>query len=59
LKANLDWAEEEERKEHEAMLLKLEKDKQADKEWMQQELAKAKKEYGDDYGEDISVDFSE
>ena len=59
LQANLDWAEEEERKEREEMLKQLEEEKQANEEWMKKEVAKAKKEYGNDYGEDINLDFSE
>jgi len=46
LQENLTWAEEEERKEREEMLKQL-------------ELDKAKQEYGDDYGEDIDIEFSE
>jgi len=37
----------------------MEEEKAANEEWMKQELQKAKQEYGDDYGEDIDVDFSE
>ncbi len=41
------------------MLKQLEEEKQANKEWMKEELTKAKKEHGNDYGEDINLDFSE
>lgn len=58
LESNLAWAEEEERKEREEMLKQLEEEKEANKEWMQQELDKARQEHGDDYGEDIDLDFS-
>ena len=59
LEDNLAWAEEEERKEREAMQQRMEEEKAANEEWMKQELEKAKQEYGDDYGDNIDVDFSE
>lgn len=46
--AALDWAEEEERKE-------LEEAKAAEEAWMLKEL---QKEHGEEYGEDVNVDFS-
>jgi hypothetical protein len=50
----LDWIEEEERREREQeeAELKLKKDE----EWMLEQL---KKEHGDDFGDDINIDFSE
>lgn len=52
----LDWAEEEERKEKE--LLEKAQDNSSDEEleekWMLEQL---KKERGDDFGEDIDVNF--
>ena len=53
----LDWIEEEERKEAEAdaeKARKTEEAEKADEEWMLKEL---KKEHGDDFGEDVSLDF--
>lgn len=49
----LDWIEEEERKEREAAEVKQ---KEADEQWMIEQL---KKEHGDDFGDDINMDFSE
>jgi len=49
-KETFDWIEEEERKEKEAA-------KKANEEkWMLEQL---KKEHGDDFGDDINLDFSE
>ena len=59
LESNLAWAEEEEKREREEALRLLEEEKEANEEWMKQELEKAKKQHGDDYGEDVSLDFSE
>lgn len=52
----LDWIEEEERKEKEAEEMARAKAEKADEEWMLKEL---KKEHGDDFGEDLGLDFSE
>lgn len=54
----LDWIEEEERKDREAAesAAKVEVEQKAkDEAWMVEQL---KKEYGDDFGEDISTDFN-
>ena len=53
----LDWIEEEERKEREAAeeAARIAQEK-ADEEWMLKQL---KQEHGDDFGEDIDVDFDE
>ena len=59
LKENLTWAEEEEKKEREEMLQKLEEEKKANEEWMKQEIERAKEKHGNDYGEDVTLDFSE
>lgn len=48
----LDWIEEEERKEREQEEAELQNKK--DEEWMLEQL---KKEHGDDFGDDISIDF--
>lgn len=64
VKENLDWAEEEERKELEALKKKQEEKKTEpvpespdNEKWMQEqiekELAEGRKLYGDDFGEDI------
>jgi prolyl oligopeptidase PreP (S9A serine peptidase family) len=49
----LDWVEEEERKEREAAE-KLQKEK--DDQWMVDQL---KKEHGDDFGENVDLNFEE
>ena len=50
------WIEEEERKEREADEAKqAEAAKKKEEEWM---LAQLKKEHGDDFGEDVDVNFS-
>lgn len=54
-KEALDWAEEEERKEREQLKAKQEEEKKRDEEWMLEQL---KKERGDDFGEDINMDFN-
>jgi hypothetical protein len=51
-KETFDWIEEEERKELEEAEAKQ---KLKDEKWMLEQL---KKEHGDDFGEDISTDFS-
>ena len=51
-----DWIEEEERKEAEAEKARAEQAKLDEEVWMVEQL---KKEHGDDFGEDIGVDFSE
>ncbi len=50
----LDWIEEEERKEKEAEELAKKEQEKADEQWM---LKKLKKEHGDDFGEDVDIDF--
>ena len=47
----LDWVEEEEKKEREA---REAEQKKKDEEWMIEQL---KKEHGDDFGNDINLDF--
>jgi len=54
-KETLDWIEEEERKDREAAIAKDEA-KAKDDAWMVEQL---KKEHGDDFGEDVDLDFSE
>lgn len=49
----LDWIEEEERKEREE---EERRQREADEQWMLEQL---KAEHGDDFGEDIDLDFSE
>lgn len=51
----LDWVEEEERKEREALAAKKEDPAVEDEEWMLKQL---KEEYGEDFGGDIDQDFS-
>ena len=56
-KETLDWVEEEERKEREeaeATALAIEEEKEADEQWM---LQKLKDEHGDDFGDDLNLDF--
>jgi hypothetical protein len=48
----MDWIEEEERKEREAEL--AQEAKETEDAWMLEQL---KKEHGDDFGEDIKMDF--
>lgn len=66
----LDWAEKEEQAELEAMKKKQANggfteeyldplSDPANKEWVEKQLAEAKKIYGDDFGEDIDTDFGE
>lgn len=50
----LSWIEEEERKEREEAEKKAEEQLKKDEEWMVEQL---KKEYGDDFGEDVKADF--
>lgn len=54
LQDSLDWAEEEERKEREQAEANK-KAAEADEEWM---IERLKKEHGDDFGEDLNLDFS-
>lgn len=51
----LAWAEAEEEKEKNSKAGLSE----SDKEWMEAEIAKAKDLYGEDFGEDISEDFTD
>jgi len=51
---SLKWAEEEEKREKEEA-----ERKEADKKWMEEELAKYKDEFGENFGEDIVGDFSD
>lgn len=56
LDETLSWVEEEERKEREA-LEATQRAKEAEEEkWMLEQL---KKEHGDDFGDDLNLDFSE
>ena len=52
----LDWIEEEERKEREAEEAAKQKQLEEDEKWMIEQL---KKERGEDFGEDINLDFSD
>ena len=52
LDESLKWAEEEERKE-----LEEAERKAADQKWMEDQVAELKKEFGDEFGEDIVGDF--
>ena len=49
---NLDWIEEEERKEREA--IEAAEKAEAEEKWMLEQL---KKEHGDDFGEDLNLDL--
>lgn len=55
----LDWAEQEEKKEMEALASQkeVEKQKKADEEWMAKQVAKDKEQFGDDFGDDASIKF--
>lgn len=67
----LDWAEEEEKREEEALRAKVEaarkkaqEEQESDPredpdniEWMEQQIAKEKEKGGDDFGDDLSLDF--
>jgi len=58
-KETLDWIEEEERKEKEAAEVAAkaeESELEADDEWMVQQL---KDEHGDDFGDDLNLDFGQ
>jgi hypothetical protein len=50
----LDWIEEEERREREEAESARQAEFEADEQWM---IEKLKEEHGDDFGEDIDVDF--
>lgn len=52
----LDWVEEEERKEREEREIMEKAQKEKDDQWMIDEL---KKQNGDDFGEDIDLNFEE
>jgi vacuolar-type H+-ATPase subunit E/Vma4 len=52
----LDWIEEEERKELEAAKAAAKAKLEADEKWMVEQL---KKQNGDDFGEDIDLNFQE
>ena len=54
----MSWIEEEERKDREAAALEAAKEAETKKEeeWM---LAQLKKEHGDDFGDDVNLNFSE
>lgn len=74
-KANLDWAEQEEKRELEELAKKKATpakeptkeeptpvnpiDDPDNQKWMAEELAKAKAQYGDDFGENLIVNFEE
>lgn len=51
IEETMDWIEEEERKEREEA-----EARKKEEEWMLEQL---KKEHGDDFGEDLNLDFSE
>jgi len=55
----LDWAEQEEKKEMEELARRKEQEKQkkADDEWMAEQVAKDKEQFGDDFGDDASIKF--
>jgi hypothetical protein len=53
LQETLDWVEEEERREREEAEAKAKAE--ADEKWMLEQL---KKEHGDDFGDDVDLDFS-
>jgi len=58
LEANLSWAEEEERREMEELKAKQEAEqKKKDKAWMEEQLKKEKEKFGEDFGEDLTIDF--
>jgi hypothetical protein len=52
----MDWVEEEERKEKEELERKIQETKQKEEEWM---LTQLKKEHGEDFGDDVDLNFSE
>lgn len=63
----LDWAEQEEKKELEALKAEAEKSKKVDPDptkdpdnmaWMEEQIQKAKQIYGEDFGDDIDEDFN-
>jgi hypothetical protein len=65
---NLDWAAEEERKELEALAREEEElqksadneelaEKEANNKWMEEMIAKEKERLGEDFGEDVSLEF--
>lgn len=64
-KAVLDWAEEEERKELEELKAKSNKvasspvQDPANIAWMEEKLREAKEIYGEDFGEDVEMNFDE
>lgn len=53
---NLAWAEEMERLEAQEMASNPAKD---DESWMEEQLAKNKAEFGEDFGEDLNLNFEE
>ena len=62
LKENLSWAEEEERKEIE--LLQKQREEAAakavaDEAWMDSQIEEEKKVQGEDFGDDLSIDFKD
>jgi hypothetical protein len=57
LKSNLDWAEKEEMKELEKNQSEEDVEKEEDKKWMEEQLKKEKEQFGEDYGEDVEIDF--
>jgi len=67
-KAALDWAEQEEKRELEAMKAEAANSKSANQDptkdpenvaWMDEQIQKAKEIYGESFGEDIELDFDE
>lgn len=60
-KAAQDWAEQEEQKELEEMRKRQaeETEKKKQQEWMEEQIKHNKEKLGEDFGEDVSLDFSE
>jgi len=74
LQEALDWAEAEEKKDIENLRLKAEKERAtkeieeefedpmadpSNREWVEEQLRKAKETHGEDFGEDLNLDFTE
>lgn len=64
LQESLDWAEAEEKKDLERMKAMMEAKAQdpmsdpANVEWVNKQLEAARQEYGEDFGDDIDMDFT-
>lgn len=64
LQQNLDWAEQEELRELEEQRKKSEEDDTVsitkdDEKWMEEQLRKDKEKFGEDFGEDLDLNFEE